>query len=382
MIRKSSSITHIALSSFWLVFSIVMLLSTTIVNNAFAETATQALMKTLKLPPGFKIELYADRLPNARTMVEGRKGTVFVGTRSRGMVYAFKNGKRYIIADGLNMPNGIAFYKDALYVASVDSIVRYDNIEDHLSRPPQPVVIRDDLPRETHHGWRYIAFSPGNRLTLSIGAPCNVCLKPAYAQIRSMKSDGSDERIIAKGVRNSVGFTWHPQTKKLWFSDNGRDMLGDDIPFDEINRLDQAGEHFGFPYCHGGTVIDPVFKQYDCSNFKPPAWQLGAHVAPLGIAFYTGNAFPDPYRQQLFVAEHGSWNRSSKVGYKVIMLAVKGDKVLGEKPFISGWLQGQKAWGRPAYILILKDGSMLVSDDKRGAIYRVRYGNLPSEPAE
>jgi len=377
--NKGILIRRISLSALcYLMMTVVFLLSSAVHNKSFAgPVTTQTLLKTLKLPPGFTIELFADNLPNARTMVESRKGIIFVGTRQHGAVYALKGGKRYIIAEGLNMPNGIAFYQDALYVASVDKIVRYDNIEDHLSRPPRPVVIRNDLPRETHHGWRYIAFDPDNRLTLSIGAPCNVCLEPAYAQIRSMKPDGTDERVIAKGVRNSVGFTWHPQTKKLWFSDNGRDRLGDDIPFDEINRLDQAGEHFGFPYCHGGTVSDPVFKQYSCRNFKPPAWQLDAHVAPLGIAFYTGKAFPASYRQQLFVAEHGSWNRSSKVGYKVIMLSIKGDKVLGEQPFITGWLQGQKAWGRPAYILVLKDGSMLVSDDKRGAIYRVSYLKRP-----
>ncbi len=375
MIYKGIFTHRISLSALcYLMMTIVFLLSSAVHHKVFAGPATtQTLLKALKLPPGFTIELYADNLPNARTMVEGRKGTIFVGTRQHGAVYALKDGKRYVIAEGLNMPNGVAFYQDALYVASVDQIVRYDNIEDQLSRPPRPVVIRNDLPRETHHGWRYIAFAPNNRLTLSIGAPCNVCLEPDYAQIRSMKPDGTDERVIAKGVRNSVGFTWHPQTKKLWFSDNGRDSLGDDIPFDEINRLDQAGEHFGFPYCHGGTVTDPVFKQYSCHNFKPPAWQLSAHVAPLGIAFYTGKAFPASYRQQLFVAEHGSWNRSSKVGYKVVMLSIKGDKVLREQPFITGWLQGQKAWGRPAYILVLKDGSMLVSDDKRGAIYRVRY---------
>ena len=327
----------------------------------------------LKAPPGFKIELFADNLPNARTLVLGDQGMIFIGTRSAGNVYAINNGKQYTIATNLNMPNGLAFHNQSLYIAAVDKLYRMDNIEANLANPPPLKLIRDDFPVESHHGWRYIAFGPDNRLYMAIGAPCNVCLKEDYAVIRSMKADGSDQRVVARGIRNSVGFSWHPQNQKLWLSDNGRDMLGDDIPADELNRVDQTGQHFGFPYCHGGTVTDPDYNDFSCDSFSPPAKALGAHVAPLGIAFYTGQQFPDAYQNRLFVAEHGSWNRSKKVGYRVAMATLDRDKVIDYQTFVSGWLQGENAWGRPAYILQMKDGSVLISDDKAGAIYRVSY---------
>ncbi len=327
----------------------------------------------LHVPAGFKIELFADNLPNARTMVLGDQGTIFVGTRRAGKVYAIKNNKRYTIASNLNMPNGLAFHDQSLYIAAVDKLYHMDNIEENLSNPPNLKIIRDDLPKESHHGWRYIGFGPDGRLYMAIGAPCNVCLEEDYAQIRSMKADGSDERVEAKGIRNSVGFTWHPQNKKLWLSNNGRDMLGDDIPPDELIRVDEKVQHFGFPYCHAGTVPDPDYNDFSCGSFAHPAKQLGAHVAPLGIAFYTGQQFPKTYQNRLFVAEHGSWNRSKKVGYRIAMATLDGDKVTDYQTFISGWLQGESAWGRPAYIMQMKDGSMLISDDKAGAIYRVSY---------
>ncbi len=345
----------------------------------FLALATTALcfseprIDLLKVPTGFKIELYASGLDNARTMVLGKQGTLFVGTRSAGKVYAIKGRKTYTIASNLNMPNGLAFHKGALYIAAVDRILRLDNIEQNLAKPPQAIIIRNDLPRARHHGWRYIAFGPDERLYISIGAPCNVCLKQGFAEIRSMKADGSDEKVVATGIRNSVGFTWHPQTKKLWLSDNGRDMMGDDIPADEINHVEKTGQNFGFPYCHGGDVIDPDYNAFSCDDFSPPAIQLGAHVAPLGISFYTGQTFPKKYFNQLFVAEHGSWNRSQKSGYRVGMAKIQNSKVIGYETFVSGWLQGQSAWGRPAYTLIMPDGSMLISDDRAGAIYRVSY---------
>jgi len=327
----------------------------------------------LKVPAGFKIEIFASGLNNARTMVLGKQGTIFVGTRGAGRVYAIKDGKVHTIANNLNMPNGLAFHKGALFIAAVDQILRLDNIEQNLAKPPQAIVIRNDLPSARHHGWRFIAFGPDGRLYISIGAPCNSCIKQGFAEIRSMKADGSDEKVVAKGIRNSVGFTWHPQTKKLWFSDNGRDMLGDDIPAGEINQVDKSGQNFGFPYCHGGDVADPDYNEFSCAEFSPPAVQLGAHVAPLGITFYTGNKFPKKYQNQLFVAEHGSWNRSQKSGYLVGMAKLQNSKVIGYETFVSGWLQGQSAWGRPAYTLIMPDGSMLISDDRAGAIYRVSY---------
>jgi len=344
-----------------------------LISPSFASQATEKLVSRLEVPKGFKIELFADGLPNARTLVSGDKGTIFVGSRNAGKVYAINNKKKYLIASGLEMPNGIAFHKGSLYVAEVSRILRYDDIENRLNKPPRPVVIRNDLPTESHHGWRYIAFGPDDRLYISIGAPCNICLEEDYAQIRSMKTDGTDERLEAKGIRNSVGFTWHPQTKKLWLTDNGRDWMGDDLPPDEINRVDKRGQHFGFPYCHGGTVPDPEFKRYTCQQFSPPAKALGAHVAPLGITFYTGNQFPVEYHNQIFVAEHGSWNRSKKTGYRVAIAYLKGEQVVAYRTFVSGWLDDGFVWGRPAYVLVLKDGSLLISDDKAGAIYRVSY---------
>ena len=341
-------------------------------NVLTACSSSTSNVDLLRAPEGFKIELFADNLPNARTMVLGDKGTIFVGTRDAGNVYAIKDGKHYTIAEDLNMPNGLAFHNNTLYIAAVDKLYRLDDIENKLENPPALKLIRDDLPDDSHHGWRYIAFGPDQRLYISIGAPCNICLEEDYAQIRSMKADGSDERVEARGVRNSVGFAWHPQSKKLWFSDNGRDWLGDDSPPDEINLVDKRDQHFGFPYCHGGMVPDPEYNIQSCDEFIPPIWPLGAHVAPLGIAFYTGNMFPAEYQNQLFVAEHGSWNRSEKSGYRVMMARLQGDKVQYET-FVSGWLQGDDYWGRPAYIMIMKDGSMLISDDDAGAIYRVYY---------
>ena len=303
-------------------------------------------------------------------MVMGDNGTIFIGTRSAGNAYSINNGKQYTIAINLNMPNGLAFHNQSLYVAAVDKYYRMDNIKANLANLPPLKLIRDDFPEESHHGWRYIAFGPDQRLYIAIGAPCNVCLKQNTA-IRSMKTDGSDEQVEARDIRNSVGFSWHPQNQKLWLSDNGRDMMGDDIPPDELNRVDVAGQHFGFPYCHVGTIADPDYNDLSCRTFSSPAKALGAHVAPLGIAFYTGKQFPGAYQNRLFVAEHGSWNRSKKVGYRVAMATLDGDKVIDYKTFVSGWLQGENAWGRPAYILQMKDDSLLISDDRAGVIYRV-----------
>lgn len=365
---------NLALKHFFKILKLVVV-AIVLANPVQAKPAN---ISKLKVPQGFKVELFADKLPNARTMVAGDKGVIFIGSRQAGNVYAISKNKKhknkkYLIAKNLDMPNGIAFKNGSLYVAEISRILRFDRIEENLDNPPKPIVIRDDLPIEKHHGWRYLAFGPDGRLYIAIGAPCNICLKKDYAQIRSMKADGTDERVEAKGIRNSVGFTWHPQTKKLWFSDNGRDWMGDNLPPDEINRVDQRGQHFGFPYCHGGTVPDPKFTHYPCQSFSPPAKQLGAHVAPLGIAFYSGKMFPNQYRNQLLVVEHGSWNRSEKTGYRVAIAKLKGEQVVAYETFISGWLEDDFVWGRPAYVLVLKDGSLLISDDKAGAIYRVSY---------
>ncbi len=338
-------------------------------------------LEKIELPPGFRISLFADDVPNARTLALGERGTVFVGTRTAGNVYALRDenndgkaDKKYRIARGLNMPNGLAFHDGALYVAEIDRLLKFENIEAHLSSPPKPVVVRDDLPIETHHGWRYIGFGPDDHLYLAIGAPCNVCLEEGYAQIRRMRPDGTGEEVFAEGVRNSVGFAWHPQTGEMWFTDNGRDWLGDDQPADEINRVTKPGQHFGFPFCHGGIVPDPEYgRGKSCNNYVPPAQRLPAHVAPLGIIFYTGKQFPEKYKNQILVAEHGSWNRSKKSGYKVSLVELKNNKPVAYTTFASGWKQGEKAWGRPAYLLVQPDGSLLISDDKNGVIYRVTY---------
>ena len=337
----------------------------------------------LKLPPGFSVSVYADNVPNARSLALGEKGTVFVGTRSGGEVYALRDGSGkqkadevITIARGLFMPNGVAFRDGSLYVAEVNRILRFDNIESDLRHPPKPVTVSDSFPKETHHGWKFIAFGPDGWLYVPVGAPCNVCEPDPerYANIMRMKADGSNLEVYARGVRNSVGFDWDPETKELWFSDNGRDMLGDDIPPCELNHAPKPGMHFGFPYCHAGDIADPEYgAKRKCSEFTPPAQRLGAHVAPLGLRFYTGNMFPSEYRRRIFVAEHGSWNRSQKAGYRVMMATLRNNRVEKYEPFIEGWLQGQSNWGRPADVLVMPDGALLVSDDHAGVVYRVAY---------
>lgn len=308
-------------------------------------------------------------------------GTLFVGTRKDDKVYAVqdtnkdgKADKTHIIASGLNVPNGVAFRNGHLYVAEVNRILRYDNIESHLTRPPKPVVVNDDLPDEYHHGWKFIRFGPDGKLYVPIGAPCNICDEPGYARITRMSPDGSQHEAFALGVRNTVGFDWHPQTKKLWFTDNGRDLMGDDVPPDELNYAPRKGMHFGYPHCHGRNVSDPTFGSFhECSEFTPPAQELGPHVAALGMRFYIGTQFPPEYTHQIFIAEHGSWNRSNKIGYQISLVRLENNKAVSYAPFATGWLQGQFAWGRPVDIEIMQDGSMLVSDDKAGVIYRIQY---------
>ena len=341
-------------------------------------------LHTLKLPPGFSIELLA-RVPNARQMALGEAAggqVLYVGTRSEGKVYGleldrgYKAGALHVLAQGLTMPVGVAYRDGSLYISTVSRILRLDNLTAGLSRPVNPVVVVSDLPTETHHGWKFIAFGPDGLLYVPVGAPCNVCERdPAlYATILRMKPDGTQRETYARGVRNTVGFDWQPGTNELWFTDNGRDMLGDDVPPDELNRAQRKGQHFGFPYCHGGTVSDPEFgAKRACSEFTPPAQTLGAHVASLGMCFYQGPQFPADYAGRVFIAEHGSWNRTSKSGYRVTAVKIEAGRAVAYEPFITGWLQGERAWGRPADVLVLPDGSLLISDDLAGAIYRVRY---------
>jgi len=284
-----------------------------------------------------------------------------------------------VVASDLREPAGVAFRNGALYVSAVSRILRYDDIERRLDRPPQPVVVSDAFPTDGHHGRKFIAFGPDGKLYVPVGAPCNVCAPDPerYAQISRMNADGSGREIVARGVRNSVGFAWHPVTGDLWFTDNGRDNLGDDIPPDELNHLTRSGQDFGFPYCHAGTIPDPEFgSRRACSEFVPPAQPLGPHVAALGLRFYTGSQFPPAYRNQVFIAEHGSWNRSRKIGYRISLVRLDAaGKALSYEPFAEGWLDAasQNAWGRPADVLVAADGSLLVSDDTAGAIYRISY---------
>lgn len=345
-------------------------------------TASAAPTDGLRLPPGFVIEEWAGDVPGARTMVLGERGTVFVGSRDEGRIYALRDDSgdgradhRWIVASGLQMPNGLALRDGQLYVADVDRLLRLPDIEHWLEQPPQPMPLRVRLPADRAHGWRYIAFGPDGWLYAGVGAPCNVCERDGYAQLRRISADGERMEVVAQGIRNTVGFAWRPGTRELWFTENGRDWLGDDRPPDEINILYSSRAHFGFPYCHGDALADPQFGAgHDCSDYTPPALALPAHVAPLGILFYTGQQFPAEYRQRVFIAEHGSWNRSRKIGYRVMMADIVDGRPGNYRPFIDGFLQADgSVSGRPSYLLQLPDGSLLLSDDHYGRIYRIHY---------
>jgi len=359
---------------------IAIALGTGCVERAESVGPATAVLEHVSLPPGFVIELITDQVPNARSLALGQDETLFVGTRNAGRVYAVTDIARgqqasvRVIADGLNMPNGVAFRDGALFVAEVNRILRYDRIEESLDAPPEPRIVTDRLPTDRYHGWKYIAFGPDGRLYVPIGAPCNVCDQEGYAVLLRMNIDGSGREVFARGVRNTVGFTWHPQTGEFWFTDNGRDWLGDDLPPCELNRADRAGLDFGFPRCHGVDVVDPEFGSAGaCTGVVPPVQSLDAHVAPLGVKFYTGSAFPAEYRNQLLIAEHGSWNRSVKSGYRLTRITLDGHQAVGYEPFATGFANGDEVYGRPVDLLIMDDGSVLVSDDHAGAIYRISY---------
>ena len=359
------------------------------------QTADKPLpLDQVKLPPGFSIEVYATGVDNARQMALGDKGTLFVGSRTARRVYAVvdsngdhKADRVHTIATDMNSPSGIAFRDGSLYVAEISRVIRYDGIESKLASPPEPAIVNDKLPTERQHGWKYLGFGPDGMLYVPVGAPCNVCDRTddeRFATITRMKPDGTGQEVFARGIRNTVGFDWHPQTKELWLAENGRDNMGDDVPPDELLRAHKPGLHFGFPYCHGGDTLDPEFgKGRQCAEFEPPAQKLGAHVAAIGMKFYTGRMFPQEYRNQIFVAEHGSWNRSTPQGYRIMAIKLDGNKVVSYTPFAEGWLRGVRssrgamtlgdAWGRPADVLVMPDGSLLIADDEADAIYRVTY---------
>lgn len=359
-------------------------------NNKLDIRSAKADVKLdrIKLQPGFKIEVWAADVPNARSMAISDNGIVFVGNRQEKNVYALvdENGDgkadtKYILAEGLKMPNGVAYKDGDLYVAEVSRILRFKDIKNTLNNPKFEVVY-DQYPTKTHHGWKFIAFGPDGKLYVPVGAPCNICEseEEIFASITRLDVDtpGSKPEIVAHGVRNTVGFDWHPETGELWFTDNGRDMLGDETPDCELNRVTADGQHFGYPYWHAGTIKDPEFgsKGKEASAYVAPAAKLGAHVAPLGMRFYEGEMFPESYHNQAIIAKHGSWNRSKKSGYEVVMAKIDDSgKVTGQEIFATGWLEeaSQEVWGRPVDVQELPDGSLLISDDMANCIYRVSY---------
>jgi glucose/arabinose dehydrogenase len=339
-------------------------------------------VERIQLPDGFKIDIYAEGVKNARQMVRGDQGTIFVGSRRAGKVWAVSDTDGDQRADqireidsGLDMPSGLEFRAGALFVGANDRILRYDNIESVLHRPPEPVVVTDALPDKDHHGWKYLRFGPDDLLYIPVGVPCNICQQDGFGEIRRMHPNGTGMEVFAVGVRNSVGLAFHPQNGQLWFTDNGRDRMGDDLPADELNHAPEQGMHFGFPYCHQGDVLDKKFgKEKDCADYVAPVAKLDPHGAALGLTFYAGEMFPDEYKNRLFIVQHGSWNRGKKSGYQILILDVQADgKVLEQKVFASGWLENEKSWGRPNDVLVMPDGALLVSDDAADVIYRISY---------
>jgi glucose/arabinose dehydrogenase len=349
-----------------------------IAMGGWASAAADELpLARLVLPPGFAVEVFA-RVPNARQMALGEH-TLFVGSMRAGTVTAIPLAapeKPVVIAKGLSLPVGVAFRDGDLYVSAVDRVLRLRGIEARLNRPPRPELVSRGWPGDTHHGWKFIAFGPDGKLYVPVGAPCNICEPDPerYATITRLDITSGRIDVVARGVRNTVGFDWHPQSGELWFTDNGRDWMGDDAPPDELNRLGRPRQHFGYPYCHGGVLADPEFgRKARCDTFEPPVQNLGPHVAALGMRFYTGKQFPARYHGAIFIAEHGSWNRSRKAGYRVSAVRLDGNRAIAYEPFIGGWMQNEEAWGRPADVLVMPDGSLLVSDDHAGVIYRVVY---------
>jgi glucose/arabinose dehydrogenase len=341
----------------------------------------------LKVPAGFKVEVWAEGIPEARSLALGDKGTVFVSNRLAKNVYAVvdKGGTREVktLLKGMNSPNGIFFSKGTLFVAERDRITRYDGIEGSLDNPPEAKVVIDNLDptQQPGHFWKFLTMGPDGKLYFNIGAPGNIVM-PSYMQAAIMRVDPNNGVLenYAQGVRQSVGMAFHPKTKQLWFTSNNRDWLSEDGPADILQVVRHKGEHFGYPYCHQGDTLDPIYgKNRSCSEFTPPVMKLGAHVAPLGMRFYTGKMFPAEYRNNIFIARHGSWNRTIKQGYDIYRVVLNDNgKVMKAQPFLTGFLTDEKAdppmWGRPVDVMQMRDGSLLFSDDYNGILYRISYG--------
>jgi glucose/arabinose dehydrogenase len=353
-----------------------------------AAAADKLPVDKLKVPPGFKVEVYASGMANARSLALGDKGTVFVGSRLLDKVYAIvdKDGKREakVIASGLDRPNGVAFKNGTLYIAEGSKISKMEGIEDKLDNPGKPAVIFSDLPNDAGHGWKYLAIGPDNMLYFDVGQPCNNCIpSDKHGLLRRVSLDGKLTEVVARGVRHSVGFDWHPVSKEMYFTDNSRDWLSEDLPNDELNRITKVGQHFGSPYCYQGNVPDQEFGWgRKCSEFVPPVALTGPHAGTLGAKFYAGASFPAKYKNNLFVVRHGSWNKSSKIGGDVVLFPIKKDGTAGAmEPFVTGFLENNSYVGRPVDVLVMKDGSVLISDDWNGAVWRVSYGNKPPRTA-
>jgi glucose/arabinose dehydrogenase len=346
-----------------------------------AAAADKIPLDQLKVPKGFNLELYASGMPNARSLALGSKGTVFVGSRLQDKVYAItnKNGKHEakVLVSGLYRPNGVAFKDGTLYIAELSQISKIDNVEDKLDSSPKPVVIYNDLPKDEAHGWKFLAIGPDNKLYVEVGQPGNNVLHDKdHGQLRRLNLDGSGAEVIAFGVRHSVGFDWNPMTKELYFSDNGRDWMSEDVPEDKLNRLTKVGQDFGAPYCYQGNIPDPEFGWgHSCSEFVPPILLTGPHSAGLGLRFYTGSMFPAKYKNAIFLARHGSWNRTKKFGGDILVVYLNKDgTVKSSEVFLTGFLQNNNYIGRPVDVMNMPDGSMLISDDWNGAVYRLTYG--------
>ena len=346
-----------------------------------AAAADKIPLDQLKVPKGFNLELYASGMPNARSLALGSKGTVFVGSRLQDKVYAItnKNGKHEakVLVSGLYRPNGVAFKDGTLYIAELSQISKIDNVEDKLDSSPKPVVIYNDLPKDEAHGWKFLAIGPDNKLYFEVGQPGNNVLHDKdHGQLRRINLDGSGAEVIAFGIRNTVGFDWNPTTKELYFSDNGRDWMSEDVPEDKLNRLTKVGQDFGAPYCYQGNIPDPEFGWgHSCSEFVPPILLTGPHSAGLGLRFYTGSMFPAKYKNAIFLARHGSWNRTKKFGGDILVVYLNKDgTVKSSEVFLTGFLQNNNYIGRPVDVMNMPDGSMLISDDWNGAVYHLTYG--------